>query len=235
MFQFGGELMGPMFEGLPGHPRLFVQGGAGLQSFSSDRIFNLGTVGAPEAGITKFERQLQNRINMGCLTNPNVACPTADPEEFDGQGSYIDAKFSDPSWYAALGVSFNLPVSSNLLLQVKPSFAYSGEKVDMIGRITTVLEPNDDDVFEVHRTMAKETALDHHLGAGIELDVRLLRNVRPITTSIYVDARFLWLISDPTTTFADPAGLGVYTVTRDTFAIRGGGGVRFSWMGFGGL
>lgn len=247
MFLLGGELMGPMFEGLPGRPRLFIQGGAGLQSFSSDKIFKLGEIATPEDPIEAFYRQLENAINprpppppapprVGCLEEPDEApfCPTAEPEEFDGQGSDIHAKIPNPTWYAALGVSFNLPVANNLLLQVKPSFAYSGEKVDMTGRITTVLEPLDDDVFEVHRTTAEETVLDHHLGAGIELDLALLRDVRPITTSIYVDLRFLWLISDPTTTFADPAGLGVYTVTRDDFSVRGGGGVRFSWKGFGG-
>ena len=44
----------------------------------------------------------------------------------------------------------------------------------------------------------------------------------------------LWLISDPTTTFSDPAGLATYTVTRDEFGVRGGAGLRFSWKGLGG-
>ena len=34
VFRIGGELMGPMFENLPGRPRLFVQGGAGLNAYS---------------------------------------------------------------------------------------------------------------------------------------------------------------------------------------------------------
>ena len=41
-FRLGGELMGPIFEGLPGRPRLFVQGGVQLKTFSSDKIFKVG-------------------------------------------------------------------------------------------------------------------------------------------------------------------------------------------------
>jgi len=40
------------------------------------------------------------------------------------------------------------------------------------------------------------------------------------------------LVSDPTTTFADTNGVATYTVVRDDFGIKGGGGLRFSWVGF---
>jgi len=42
MFRIGGELMGPMFEDLPGRPRLFAQGGVQIRLFSSDDNFTDG-------------------------------------------------------------------------------------------------------------------------------------------------------------------------------------------------
>jgi hypothetical protein len=86
-------------------------------------------------------------------------------------------------------------------------------------------------VFEVTRSIATTGTTDHNLGVGLELALDLFRTVRPITSALYVDLRCMWLISDPTTTFADDAGVASYEVTRDTFAVRGGVGLRFSWKG----
>ncbi len=47
LFRIGGEVMGPMFEGLPGRPRLFVQGGVGIPTFDNERIFELGNPDDP--------------------------------------------------------------------------------------------------------------------------------------------------------------------------------------------
>jgi hypothetical protein len=169
---------------------------------------------------------------------PPQTCFTAEPEQFAGQGSEIVAELQNPSWYAALGVAFNVPVADSLLLQVKPSIAYNVEQIDMTGRITTVVETDpDNEMFEVHRNAASASSTDHSLGLGIELALALSRAGKPIRTSLYVDARFLWLLSDPTTEFSDPGpptGFGSFTVERDEFGIRGGAGVRFSWMGSGG-
>ena len=60
----------------------------------------------------------------------------------------------------------------------------------------------------------------------------LFRSARPIRVSLYAEARFMWLLSDSTTTFADPLGVATYSVVRDDFGIKGGGGLRFSWVGF---
>jgi hypothetical protein len=164
-------------------------------------------------------------------------CFTSEPEQFEGQGSEILAELQNPSWYAALGVAFDVPVADSLLLQVKPSIAYNVEQIDMTGRITTVIETDPvNEMFEVHRDAASASSTDHSLGLGIELVLALSRAGRPIRTSLYLDARFLWLLSDPTTEFSDPGptGFGSFTVERDEFGIRGGAGVRFGWMGFGG-
>jgi hypothetical protein len=52
-----------------------------------------------------------------------------------------------------------------------------------------------------------------------------------VRVSLYADVRFLWVISDRTTEFSD--SVATYEVERDPFGIRGGAGLRFSWVGFG--
>lgn len=229
-FQLGGELMGPAFREVPGRPRLFVRGGVGFKPFSDDVIFETGDIdGSAEEDIAGFQRRLEQEIARRCEDNLPPDCSTADPGDFEGQGSRIEASLLNPSWYAALGVAFNVPVANSLLLQVRPSVAYSGEKIDLVGRMTTVTEPSPE-IFEIYRSTADTTIIDHSLGAGLEL--ALFRSARPVRTSLYLDVRFLWLLSDPTTTFSDSLGLASYIVDRDEFGIRGGAGVRFSWTGF---
>lgn len=233
-FQLGGELMGPAFEGLPGSPRIFIQGGVGFKPFSSDLMFELGDIGdSAEGAIRSFQIRRDSEIATACEDNLPPSCSTSEPGALSGQGSEVEADFLSPSWYAALGVSFDVPMAKNLLLQVKPSVAYSGEKIDLVGWMTTVTEPTAE-VFEVYRSAADVTITDHSLGAGLELALTLFRSARPVRTSIFVDARALWLLSDSTTTFGDSLGMASYVVERDIFSIRGGGGVRFSWTGFAG-
>ena len=237
-FRLGGELMGPAFEGLPGRPRLFVQGGVQLTTFSSDKIFQIGELrGDAETDVAGFRSIYTVRAAARCDVREALHCWTGEPGQFEGQGSEIYAELQNPSWYAALGVAFSVPVADSLLLQVKPSIAYNVEEIDMTGRITTVVEIDPvNEMFEIHRDAASTSSTDHSLGLGIELALGLFRAHRPIRTSLYVDARFLWLLSDPTTEFSSPGptSFGSFTVERDEFGIRGGAGVRFSWMGFGG-
>ena len=238
-FRLGGELMGPIFEGLPGRPRLFVQGGVQLKAFSSDRIFKVGELrGDAELDVALFRNIYIAETIRKCAYLDPPDCYPREPGEFVGQGSEIFAELQNPSWYAALGVAFSVPVADSWRLQVKPSIAYNVEQIDMTGRITTVIETDPvNEMFEVHRNAASASSTDHSLGLGIELALALSRAVRPIRTSLYVDARFLWLLGDPTTEFSDPGptGFASFTVRRDEFGVRGGAGVRFSWVGFGGL
>jgi hypothetical protein len=233
VFRLGGQLQGPRIEVLPGRPRLFIQGGAGFTTFSSDEIFALGTGGVLEESVAQFKRQLDQALSRACDVQVPPTCPTKDPGEFDGEGSQITSSTLHPSWYAALGFAFDVPLLDNLLLQIKPSVAYSGEDLEMVGQLATVTEPTPQ-VFEITRSYASTSTTDHNLGVGLELALDLFRRVRPVTSAIYVDLRCMWLISDPTTTFADPGGVAAYEVTRDTFAVRGGAGLRFSWKGLGG-
>jgi len=244
MFRIGGELMGPMFENLPGRPRLFAKGGAQFRTFSSDDIYGNGhfTVSVePERGIARYTVSGDRARNL--------------PGEFVGQGSATSARFQDPSWYAGLGVAFSVPIGTEMLLYIKPSVQYSMEKIDLSASLTTVDEPvrmmdpldcsGAPDTpqcireFFVHRSNQNTSITDHSVGAGLEVALALFRSVRPIRVSLYVEARFMWLVSGSTTTLAnDPKpidelnGVATYTVMRDEFGIRGGGGLRFSWVGF---
>jgi hypothetical protein len=238
MYRIGGELMGPMFEDLPGRPRLFVKGGAQFQMFSSDLIFRDGdpyVEGEPESGINGYDA-------LGAL-NKDL------PDAFVGQGSEISARFNNPSWYAGLGVAFSVPIATNLLLYLKPSIQYSVEKIDLPGGLTTVDEPIPRldppscgtapgrptpclREFIIHRSRATKSTTDHSIGAGLEVALVPFRSARPIRVSLYAEARFLWLVTDDTTEFADSSGIASYSVIRDDFNIKGGGGLRFSWVGY---
>jgi len=240
MFRIGGELMGPMFEDLPGRPRLFAKGGVQIRTFSSELIFRDGELPRalePENNVARY----YSFGDRGYIL----------PVDFNAQGSGIGAQFQDPSWYAGLGVAFSVPIATDLLLYIKPSVQYSMEKIDLPAHLTTVNEtspPGTVDppacgtavedrplclrTFEIHRGRAKGSTTDHSVGAGLELALVLFKFLRPIRVSLYAEARFLWLVSDPTTTFADTDGVATYTVVRDDFGIKGGGGLRFSWVGF---
>jgi hypothetical protein len=243
MWRVGGELMGPMFEDLPGRPRLFVKGGAQFQMFSSDLNYRIGdpyVEGEPE-------EILENYYSVG----PGSKIL---PQDFVGQGAEISARFENPSWYAGLGVAFSVPIATNLLLYLKPSVQYSVEKIDLPGGLTTVEETSppgtvDPDPcgtvptrnppsppclreFVIHRSRATASTTDHSVGAGLEVALVPFKKARPIRVSLYAEARFLWLVSDDTTEYADPGGVASYSVVRDDFNIKAGGGLRFSWVGF---
>jgi hypothetical protein len=236
MVRIGGELMGPAFDDLPGRPRLFVRGGVQIRTFSSNTIFEIGDPGLenqPESDVAEYNT----------FGNPEGFDL---PSHFVGQGSDLQATLQDPSWYAALGVAFSVPIADNLLLQLKPSLAYSVEELDFFGRLTTVLDENPGAVdpdpcgtarpdpclgeFSIHRGRANGNTTDHSVGLGLEVALALFRNVRPIRVSLYAESRFMWLVSGSTTTFGD--SVASFSVDRDNFGITGGGGVRFSWVGF---
>ena len=238
VFRFGGELMGPMFEDLPGRPRLFVQGGVGLSTYSG-KAFGLGFPNdprEPEAGIDTHQR--------------NGAGNNVLPVDFDGQGSRLDAKLQDPSWYAGLGIAFSVPTSGGLLFHIKPSVQYRAEKIDFTGNLTTVEETTDPPgtqdtipcgtnrgpplcarTFEPRRSSADFSTTDHSIGPGLEVAMAF-RSVGPIRISLFAQVRALWLVSGTTTSFTDPNGVASYRVERDDFVFKGGAGVRLSWVGF---
>ncbi len=257
VFRIGGELMGPMFEDLPGRPRLFVQGGVGFSTFS-DRVFEAGEPGVhlarrdeedPPPNHNEAEARLRPDLDPGGGSNDV-------PSDFEGQGSRLYASLQDPSWYAGLGIAFSVQTSGGMLFYIKPSVQYSLEKIDFRGKLTTVEEtsppgtvdpdpcgPGTDPrppappsppctrTFEVHRSNASSSTTDHSIGPGLEVAMAF-QSFRPIRISIFAQARALWLISDSTTSFTDPNGIASYSVERDDLSIRGGVGIRLSWVGF---
>jgi Outer membrane protein beta-barrel domain len=229
MFRIGGELMGPAFEDLPGRPRLFVQGGVQVRTFSSDTIY--------QTADPDIEHEPETDVGEYYLFGNTQGFDL--PATFAGQGGEVLETIQDPSWYAAFGVAFSVPIADNLLLQIKPSLAYSYEEIDFSGRLATVNEPNPGTdppdgtptrTFEVWRSTAGGSTEDHSLGIGLEVDLALFRNVRPVRVSLYAESRFMWLVSGSTTTFGD--SVASFSVDRDNLGIKGGGGVRFSWVGF---
>ncbi len=238
VFRIGGELMGPMFEDLPGRPRLFVQGGVGFSAFSGEDVFELGIPDVddePELGISKY------------YTNGPQGQEF--PFDFKGQGSWFNANFQSPSWYAGLGIAFSLPTSGGLLFYIKPSVQYSVQEIDFTGRFKVVEDtspPGTVDpkpcgtlqdppvacllTFEVHRPNdAKLSTTDHSVGPGLEVAMAF-RPVGPIRISLFGQVRALWLVSGTTNSFTD--GEASYRIVRDGLVFKGGAGVRLSWVGF---
>jgi len=237
LFRIGGELMGPIFEDLPGRPRLFVQGGVGIPTYKNYSVFELGNPDEPtepEDDIAKYQTSGPGQKDL--------------PTDFAGQGSWLDAKLQDPSWYAGLGIAFSVPISSELSFQIKPSVQYSVEDIDFVGKFKTVFEPPPPGVdpppcspqpctegpftrvFEIRESNADFSTTDHLIGPGLEVAMGF-RSRRPIRISVYAQIRALWLVSDKTNAFTDSAGVASYTVKRDDLVVKGGAGLRFSWVG----
>jgi hypothetical protein len=230
VFRIGGELMGPMFENLPGRPRLFVQGGVGLNAYSEDRVFALDN---PDV-----DAQPQRSIDFYHTNGPGK---NTFPRDFKGQGSWLDADFQDPSWYAGLGIAFSIPTSGGLLFYIKPSAQYSAEKIDFTGRLKTVFEttspPHGDPpngpytrTFEIRESSADFSTTDHSIGPGLEVAMAF-RPVGPIRISLFAQVRVLWVVSGRTNSVADPNGFASYSVERNASVFKGGAGVRLSFVG----
>ncbi len=230
LFRIGGELMGPMFEALPGRPRLFVQGGAGFSTFSGERAFELENPDdpdEPQGGI--------DRYGVFGPVGRNL------PFEFEGQGSWLDVRFQDPSWYAGLGIAFSVPTSGAFLFYIKPSVQYNVQQIDFAGKLKTVYElpppgvdPPDGPFtrpFEIRESNAKFGTTDHSIGPGLEVVMGFLAS-RPVRISLFGQVRFLWLLNDDTSSFTDADGFAHYSVKRDDFLVKGGIGLRLSWVGF---
>jgi hypothetical protein len=261
----GGELMGPALEAIPGRPRLFLGGGVGI-TFGAATIVNIGQ---PDGDArldqdkdTYLNTTLHKELNApnpsrNCVSTPPCKEPSID--KWGGQGSEILASFDDFTWFANLGVSFDIPVFQSSLIQLRPSAAYRGEKVDLDGLLTVVVDegfdPNtdwswvddpDDPPNQIRkadgsklpvfrsRGAGREGVSQHHLGPRLELAFVLSRTARPVRTTLFVEGSYLWLLSDRSQSFRDPDGIAAYSVHRDRSGFRGGGGVRFSWVGFGG-
>jgi len=86
--------------------------------------------------------------------------------------------------------------------------------------------------FTIFRSdSGRESRVYHHLGPRLELAFVLSREARPIRTTFYVEGSFLWLLGDRTERLADSSGIARYSLERDETSLRGGAGIRFSWIG----
>jgi hypothetical protein len=119
MFRIGGQLMGPMFEDLPGRPRLFLKGGVQVRMFSSDDLFREGASLEELQMVNLPLTELQPERNLAQYTRSGEGNQIL-PEEFTGQGGAVDGRFEDPSWFAGLGVAVSVPIGIKRLLYIKP-------------------------------------------------------------------------------------------------------------------
>jgi len=254
---FGGELAGPPMIAVPGRPRLVLGGGVGFVLPTADRLIDEGEVASatePERDISAYESRLITSIRRNCLENPTRIppkpenCPRLDLLDVDGQGNDVRLSFDSVTWHAKLGASFDLPVLDDAAIQISPAIAYRGERVKLQGRLTTVTldqfvlppratppAPQLPAIVDttIHRSRpGAKNAVHHHLGPSLELGVVLSRRARPIRTTVFFHVSYLWLLSDPDEDLEDLGGVATYRIRRESQAVRGGVGVRFSWLGF---
>lgn len=259
LLTFGGEIAGPAIEAVPGRPRIFLGGGIGLPSSTTDQTFSLGQepskTNETERDIDSYLFVLENATRpptpprefpIPCQDRTPQTCPFPKllPDEngkadIDGQGSDIRVSFDTVTWFANAGISFDVPVFDTTLVQIRPSIAYRGERVKIESRLTTVTL--DELVFDyppiadftIHRSRpGAKNNVAHHLGPRLELAAVLSREARPIRTTLFVEGSYLWMLTDHKETQTDPGGIATFTVKRKTHGVRGGVGVRFSWIGW---
>jgi hypothetical protein len=115
------------------------------------------------------------------------------------------------------------------------------EEIDFTGKLKTVFEPPPPGVdpedgpytrtFEIRESNVEFSTTDHSVGPGLEVAMAFLSS-RPIRISLFAQIRALWLVSDKTNSVTDPNGFASYSVERDDLVVKGGAGVRLSWVGF---
>ncbi len=139
-----------------------------------------------------------------------------------------------------------------VVLHANPRFSTARKEIAFTGKLTTVEETSPPGTsrcgppcgtvfgtatvpvyarFEVVRSSANFSTTDHSIGPGLEVAMAF-RSVRPIRISVFAQVRALWLVSGTTTSFTDPNGVRELPRERDDLVVRGGAGVRLSWVGF---
>jgi hypothetical protein len=232
-FKFGIGAMTPALDLWLSRARIFAAVGGQVPFASDEAVFDVGgfTDGQPEGEIEQFEELLALEVETrNCITNPNRPCPSANPEDFVGQGSEIGLDIR-PYWYTSLGVTFDFDLPNDFLFRLMPSFEYAGSRLNMAGMLTSVMEPSPEK-FTVIRSTASASVANHWIGPGIEGELVISRSARPVAISMYVDARFLYLVNDSTTSFTDSQGIAQYSVEVGN-ALSFGAGARVTWMAFG--
>jgi hypothetical protein len=84
----------------------------------------------------------------------------------------------------------------------------------------------------IHESNVDFSNTDHSIGPGLEEVAMAFRSMRPIRISLFAQVRALWLVSGTTTSATDPDGIASYRVERDDVVVKGGAGIRLSWVGF---
>jgi hypothetical protein len=248
VLRFGTEVLGPKLETrYLGRPRLLLRAGGQFGLVDKDVLVS----GDPDPDDP--EATLVAAIAEGMIPNPRRdTLADLDPDTIPGQGSYVLARHNKrPTWYASLGAAWEFPAPLyDGWFRIKPAIEYTADEFRYDGLIVEAAEPASD-VFEVTRLKQTQRVREHRIGPGLELEAGLM-DERPVTVSIFVAARLLFLVSDRTNDWGDVGNVateifddangrqpgssagkdGHFSVTSERHLFRFGGGIRISWMGF---
>jgi hypothetical protein len=249
--RFGGELLAPRVSDRWGGPRPLARIGGQLTLVTKEILSEGNPSGGAFALLADAVEQ-QNRLDMGMSQRPGTMLfSELDPDDIKGEGSSVRVGQNvRPTWYASLGVAweFESPVHEGWL-RIKPSIEYAADEFRYDGLFVDVIEPSPD-VFELTTLRAGRRVREHRIGPGLELEALLTRS-EPVTISLFLSTRFLFLVSDRynswggasslgTTTFDDvndiqsTASTGKttrFTAESERFLVRLGGGFRIAFVG----
>ncbi len=212
----GGELMTPALTLLPGRPRLFVHGDAGI-AFDSDR--RLALEGNP--GALKFP------ISSGGFT-PIAAVK--------GRGSSTRARLEPLLVTAGAGLSFEFSVWGRGF-RLKPSVEYFRQEMKITARMSDAmtLEPNGICPCRSVSLQATDKQVSHGVGPGLEVEVDAAR-AGPVALTLFVstqayrlmNGRTLRASTDGSWTDGEPASL-TGEARLAPWVYRAGVGLRLRW------
>ena len=210
-----GELMTPALTLLPGRPRLFIHGGAGV-AFDSDR-------------------RLALEGNPGPLVFPSISglTPIA---AVKGQGSSTRSKLEPLLVTAGAGLSFEFSLWGRAL-RLKPSFEYFRQEMKITSLLSSAetLQPNGICPCRSVSLAATDKQVSHGIGPGLELELDAAR-AGPVALTLFVSTQAYRLLNgrtlhahrEGTWTTGQPA-----SVTGEArlapWVYRAGVGLRLRW------
>ena len=218
-FQLGLNVMTPRFGRLPLGPRLVFSGGAMIGPRQTITAAGAGQLkpGEPERTVEQQE-----------------ALPPARPqipaEDVPGQGSELDAIRQVIGWYAAVGLSLDIPKTGSRV-RVKPLVGYFGESLDVQGEVVNVVHNVAQRTYTITRAPGRlDGTVFHSIGPGLEAEWVLGRTDH-LALSLYGQFYYTWLLNEPGISFADANGLALFQFDNQINGFRGGAGLRLAWEG----
>jgi hypothetical protein len=196
------------------------------------------------AGAFSFERNLAGEGSPGAFGFPEgfefqLDRDSQDVEELaiTGQGSRARMQVRPFVFSGGAGVAFTLDVLGRRV-RIKPSFEYVHYEMELLGvvqRAIKLRDPSGSADLSGFRKISlshKENESYDGIGPGLEIEMDAAR-LGPIAPSVFIMGRGYHLFGDLETSFTETNQFGesaTWTIEPDSWAWRGGVGIRLRWL-----